>query len=107
MAVRSILHTLSTSPELIAEGGSANSLVHALVANPSATIYVGGSDVDSTDGLELSASASVSIPLGPGDTLWAVAGSGTPTVTGRSTNPVAPLIDEYSRWDLTGYYGAP
>lgn len=28
-------------------------------------------------------------------------------VSGLATNPVAPLIDEYSRWDLTGYYGAP
>lgn len=33
--------------------------------------------------------------------------STTVTVTGRSSNPVAPLIDEYSRWDLTGYYGWP
>lgn len=30
-----------------------------------------------------------------------------PVVTGVGTNPVSPLIDEYSRWDLTGYYGAP
>lgn len=27
-------------------------------------------------------------------------------VTGRDTNPVAPLIDEFSRWDLSGYYGS-
>jgi hypothetical protein len=31
----------------------------------------------------------------------------TVTVTGRATNPVTLLIDEYSRWNLTGYYGAP
>lgn len=28
-------------------------------------------------------------------------------VTGRETNPTAPLIDEFSRWDLTGYFGSP
>ncbi len=27
-------------------------------------------------------------------------------VTGLASNPIHPLIDEYSRWNITGYYGA-
>ena len=28
-------------------------------------------------------------------------------ITGIASNPVNPLIDEYSRWNISGYYGAP
>lgn len=77
--------SLSTSAERIIDAGAAsvNDRTTALVKNNDAaiTVYLGGSDVDTTDGFPLPAGSTLVIDLGRGDDVWAVAASGTPTVS--------------------------
>ena len=82
MAINSEVHTLSTTPQLIADGynSSVGDMASVLLTEASATIYVGGSAVDSTDGTAIAVDEAFSIDLSAGDSLYAVAASGTPTV---------------------------
>ena len=76
------IETLSTSSELLvpSEGATGDIPKTVVLTGGSADdIYIGGSDVDSTDGYPIGANT-LTILLGPGDDLWAVAGSGTPTI---------------------------
>lgn len=76
------IETLSTTAELlVASEGATASLPKTVVltGGSAADIYIGGSDVDSTDGYPIGQDT-LTILLGPGDDLWAVAGSGTPTI---------------------------
>lgn len=80
MASSSRLFTLSTTPTLVAKGkGGGPAKVQVLVTEPSATIYAGGSDVDSTEGITIETSSYLSMDLADDDELWLVAGAGTPT----------------------------
>lgn len=74
--------SLSTTATLIATGqyDTPSSPAKVLVAQPSATVYLGGSDVTTTNGIELSALDTFSTELVYGDELYAIASSGTPTV---------------------------
>lgn len=75
------LLTLSTSAELICNPDATADLpvTVTLTGGSADDIYIGGSAVDSTDGYPIGADT-LTLVLGPGDQLWAVAGSGTPTI---------------------------
>jgi len=80
MAIKDDARTLSTTPELIASGGSAVNRKTVMIRDASATVYVGGPLVDATNGFPINASEIFSLELGPGDDLYAVASAGTPTI---------------------------
>lgn len=83
MTVNSALITLSTSPRLIATGGGATLQDPnlCLISEATADIFVGGVGVTPADGTRVIAAVGfLSIPLHPGDFLYAVAVSGTPTL---------------------------
>lgn len=76
------IETLSTTAELLvsASGATASLPKTVVLTGGSADdIYIGGPDVDATDGYPIG-SGTLTILLGPGDDLWAVAGSATPTI---------------------------
>lgn len=82
MAIFTNIETLSTVAELLvpsegATGGLPKTVV--LTGGSADDIYIGGANVDATDGYPIG-SGTLTILLGPGDDLWAVAGSGTPTI---------------------------
>ena len=80
MAIRATTTTLSTTPSLIASGISLGDPKTVVLKNASATIYIGGADVTTVLGLPLGVGEALTIDLGPGDKLYAVASAGTPTV---------------------------
>jgi hypothetical protein len=92
--ITSTVHTLSTTAELIASGVNATptSKVSVLLSGGSADIYVGGEGVTTALGTLLSAGQALSIDLSHGDSLYAVAASGTPTIRVLTTHTgyVAP-----------------
>lgn len=76
------IETLSTTRELLVSSqGATASLPKTVVltGGSAADIYIGGSNVDSTDGYPIGTNT-LTLLLGPGDDLWAVAGAGTPTI---------------------------
>ena len=85
--ISTALHTLSTTAQLIATGDAASvtDRPSALVSAPSADIYVGGPDVTTANGILVASGANLSVDLGPGDLLYAVASAGTPTVRVMTT----------------------
>jgi hypothetical protein len=87
MPIQNALHTLSTAPEMIASGASAtlSDKVSVLVSAPSATIFVGGPDVTAANGVAVTSSDTLSIDLLAGDSLFAIASTGTPTVRVMTT----------------------
>lgn len=82
MAIQATQFTLSTVATLVATGANAtvSDRATAIVSAPSATIYAGGPNVTSTSGIPISPTGWLSIELGPGDLLYLIAASGTPTV---------------------------
>lgn len=80
MAIKSTLHALSTSPKQIAKGGSASAPNGVILSEASANVWLGGENVDTTDGTLLQAGGTLTIDLSVGDTLYAVASSGSPTL---------------------------
>lgn len=81
--INSFLANLTTTAEKIvsADGVDASKPRMVCLSSASAAIYIGGATVDATDGYPLDATSSpLTLVLGPGDDLWAIAGSGTPTV---------------------------
>ena len=74
--------TLSTTAELLVTSAGATANLPktvVLTGGSAADIYIGGSDVSAAEGYPIGA-GTLTILLGPGDDLWAVAGSGTPTI---------------------------
>jgi oxalate decarboxylase/phosphoglucose isomerase-like protein (cupin superfamily) len=81
MAIIAEAQTLSTTSSVVVT--STNHEERVLVKNSDATItvYVGGtSAVDSTDGFPVAAGESITLTLGSGEELHAVAASGTPSI---------------------------
>jgi hypothetical protein len=81
--INAFLANLTTTAEKIVDAAGTDGdhprFVHLSTA--SADIYLGGSTVDSTDGYPMgTATTPLVILLQPGDDLYAIAGSGTPTV---------------------------
>lgn len=81
MAVGSAQYTVTSTPQVIASmpassTGSPGSLQvgSAVVNNTGATVYLGGANVSSANGLAVATSATTyfTIPLFPGDTVYAV-----------------------------------
>lgn len=81
MAVVSQQKTLSTTASIIAAAGSSMAdKVTCVVKKPSALIYIGGSDVTTTNGMPVDTTDAIALDLGPGDILYAIASAATPTV---------------------------
>ena len=78
MAITSRSETLSTTAEILETGSSEGKVI--LLRDASADIFLGGSDVTSANGFRLATTDVLSITLLPGDTLYAIASTGTPTV---------------------------
>ena len=79
MTITSRVETLSTTAEII-ESGSAEGKVVGL-RDASADIYIGGADVTgASNGFKVATTDVIFLTLLPGDTLYAVAAAGTPTV---------------------------
>ncbi len=78
MAVQALSYTLSTAASIIATGTA--DYPTFIIKDASATIYLGGSDVTTALGISLAATDALSIQLGPGDVLYAIASAATPTV---------------------------
>lgn len=76
------VETLSTIAELLVSSvgvdASIPRTVH-LTAGSAADIYIGGSGVTAAQGYPVG-QETLAVLLGPGDDLWAIAGSGTPTI---------------------------
>jgi hypothetical protein len=87
MTVRSNIHTLSTTREKIAEGGGAKGLPNqvTVIGASDANVRIGGADVDSTNGIPLATTTVIQFNIGPGDDLYAIATTGTPTVRTLTT----------------------
>ena len=76
MALLSKVVSCTTSPTLVFNAGASGSLMN--LHNSSGTvIYLGGSDVSSTNGYHLSTAESLTLTLLPGNSLYGLAGSGT------------------------------
>lgn len=81
------VETLSTTPELLVSSAGIDASIPRTVVlsnGSAADIYIGGPGVDSTTGYPIGGD-SLTLLLGPGDDLYAVAGSGTPTIHVLST----------------------
>jgi hypothetical protein len=79
MAVNTRQVALSTSPTLLVQADSDGCTVYLHVQN---TVYLGAAGVTTSTGLRLdSAAGPLVIQLRENDALYAVVGSGTPTVT--------------------------
>lgn len=87
------IETLSTTAELLVDATGAttdNPMTVTLTAGSADDIYIGGSDVDATDGYPIG-SNTLTLVLGPGDDLYAISGSGTPTINILVTRAQATL----------------
>ena len=75
------IETLSTTAELLVSASGIGGIPRTVVltGGTAEDIYIGGADVDDTDGYPVAATT-LTLLLGPGDDLYAVAGSGTPTI---------------------------
>lgn len=74
--------TLSTTPAVLVSSSGLDASVPrtvVLAAGSVAAIFIGGPGVDSTNGYPVGTNT-LTLLLGPGDDLWAVAGTGTPTI---------------------------
>ena len=79
MAVSTRQVALSTSPTLLVQADTDGCTVYLHVQN---TVYVGGAAVTTSTGMRLDSAAGPQvIQLRENDALYAVVGSGTPTVT--------------------------
>lgn len=79
MSITNRSETLSTTPEILEAGSAEGKIV--LMRDASADIYIGGdASVSSANGFRVATTDVLSITLLPGDTLYGVAASGTPTV---------------------------
>ena len=76
MAIVAETVTVTTTPVLLVAGSSVTDRRTVLIRSASGTIYLGGADVDSSDGFPFDASdGGLAIDVGPDDDLWAVAAS--------------------------------
>jgi len=80
MALKDDKYTLSTTAELIASGGSASNRKTIMIRDASDTVYIGGPTVTAANGFPIYVDEIFSIELGSQDDLYAIAGSGTPTI---------------------------
>lgn len=74
--------TVTTAPTFIASGGPVGDKRTLILNNFSGAIFLGGADVDTTDGFPVSDTApeGVALELGPGDDMYAIVATGTQTL---------------------------
>jgi hypothetical protein len=84
MAIVNTVHTLATTRTLLVSGRGRDT-VSVVLSEASADIYVGGTTVTTANGTKLSTTDRLSIDLGPGDDLYAIATADTPTVKSLAT----------------------
>ena len=75
MALLSKVVSCTTSPTLVFNAGASGSLMN-LHNSSGAVIYIGGSDVSSTNGYHLNSAESLTLTLLPGNSLYGSTGSG-------------------------------
>ncbi len=78
MAVRSTVVTVTTTRVAIQDGSNASlqdTFPVTLRNDSGSTIYLGGDDVTTSNGLALPTASVISLDMGPGDVLYAVSGS--------------------------------
>ena len=84
MAIHTEANALSTTLELIhtATNGHTGAPEGLLIYNADAviTIYVGGADVSTANGIPVTALATLALDLISGEKVYAVAASGTPSI---------------------------
>lgn len=83
MPIKSTHPTVGTSPTLLCDGTQATGADprSCVVVNPTGsanTVYLGGADVSSSNGISLVAGATFAIDIGPGDSLYGIAAGSTP-----------------------------
>jgi len=76
----SVTTTVTTTRVKIVSA-AVNSTRTVIVRPVGNSVYVGGSDVTTANGLEISNNTNFSIVIPPGEELWAVVSSGTHSVT--------------------------
>jgi hypothetical protein len=84
MAITNSVHTLSTPRKLIANGRDLSASDHGFVtvSAASAAILIGGDNLTVANGFPVAATTGIAtFELGPGDNLFAIATTGTPTVS--------------------------
>jgi hypothetical protein len=75
--------TLNTSTATLIAGRDnmpQDVIVHDAEHSQSTTVFLGNESVTAANGLHLHSDETIQMTLGPGDQLWAIASSGTPTV---------------------------
>lgn len=81
MAIKATEITVGTTPTLLARGGSFTDPIQVALRDASADMFVGGPDVDTSDGFPFNAAdGSLSFELHSLDDLYAIVASGTATV---------------------------
>lgn len=76
MTVRAEQKAVTTTAAVLAAAGSTvQDKKTVALTGATGTIYIGGPDVDTTEGFPITTTSSLVIELGPGDALWAVAAS--------------------------------
>lgn len=81
MPIRSELVSITNTRSIVSLGGSINDKVNiTMVNNTGAVIFLGGDDVDITNGFPWLSGTERQVELGPGDTLYAVAALAGPYV---------------------------
>jgi hypothetical protein len=91
MAIKTDTEILSTSRERIVNSAKATAalpITVVLSGGSAADIFIGGPDVTAANGYPVGQNT-LTLLLGPGDDLWAIAGSGTPTISVLSTRGAA------------------
>jgi hypothetical protein len=80
MAVAENQEVTTTATRVVTGTGQAGAPMGVGIKAPSSntqTVYIGGEDVDSTDGFPLTPGDSIAVDLLAGEQLWVVAASGT------------------------------
>jgi len=75
--------TLNTSTATLIAGRDnmpQDVIIHDAEHSESTTVFLGNESVTAANGLHLHSAETIQMTLGPNDELWAIAGSGTPTV---------------------------
>lgn len=79
--IKTSVKTITATTSIIDGGGDNIYKVGLLIKNPSSvTVYIGGSDVDTTIGYPIGAGETLAIDLGQGDALYGVVASGSHTI---------------------------
>lgn len=77
MAISSSAVTVTTSATVISTGPADGHEALVVNTSPSTSIYIGGSDVSTSNGVELAPDASLSVDLANNEIVYGIVASGT------------------------------